>query len=936
MSNFAADATDPKQTEQLFRLHLELIEFSATHSTQEVLQKTLDQVGKLIASPIGFFHFVEEDQQTITLQIWSTRTMQEFCKAEGKGLHYSVDEAGVWADAIRYRKPIVHNDYASLPNRKGMPEGHAQVIRELVVPILRAGKVVAILGVGNRPTDYSEKDVEIVGYFADAAWEIANRKRAESALRASEERFRSFADDLPAMICEFLPDSTLTYANKAYAEYFGFTTAELIGRPFLDFLPEEARAETKNAYLSLTPEQPIEVHTNKVIKDGKVRWQEWRNRLLIDDQGNSSGQYQAIGVDITDRKQAEESLRESEERFRTVVEAAPDTIFIQTEGRFVYLNPTALSLFGVTDSNQLLGQFVVSYFHPDCRSQVDERIRLVNQEGQIAPRAVLKILRWGDGAAVDVEASAIPFVYNGKQGAIAFLQDITDRLRAERERAELHAQMQAQAEQITEIMEKVPEGVLLLDGSGQVLLANPAGVRDIETLGGVGVGQRLAYLGDIPLTELLAFGARGGPWREIRYGQRTFEAIARRTTRLLSHVSGASERWVLVINDVSYARDLNRQLLQQQRLAAIGQLAAGIAHDFNNILAVISLHVSMLTRATALGDRDRERLRVLDDQTSHAAQLIQQILDFSRRAVLERQPFDLGPFLKEQAKLLARTLPENIHVDLDCPPGQYVVMADAARIQQLVMNLAVNARDAMTKGGTLRLALSLQETPPRPDLPGGPWVRLTVADTGTGLSPEAQAHLFEPFFTTKPPGQGSGLGLAQVHGIVKQHGGEIAAHSVAGEGCTFTIYLPAEPTSPASPVDAPQQGAQKGGGETILIVEDNDVLREALCDIVEMLGYKVLCAGQGIEALAVLEAQPNTVDLVLSDMIMPEMGGDELLAAMHQRGLAVPMVILSGNPLNHDVTDMERKGLAGWLLKPPNLNELAQLLAQVLEQKNGK
>jgi CheY-like chemotaxis protein len=364
----------------------------------------------------------------------------------------------------------------------------------------------------------------------------------------------------------------------------------------------------------------------------------------------------------------------------------------------------------------------------------------------------------------------------------------------------------------------------------------------------------------------------------------------------------------------------------------VGQLAAGIAHDFNNILAVIALQAPMVARIPGLSERDQQRLKTIQQQVNRAAQLIQQILDFSRRAILERHPLDLNSFLTEQVNLLARTLPETIQVNLTRDPGTYMVQADPTRMQQMIMNLAFNARDAMPKGGTLHLTLAYGQERPRPHLPDGGWVRLTVADSGTGLSPEAQAHLFEPFFTTKPPGQGTGLGLAQVHGIVKQHGGEIEAHSVPGQGATFTIYLPAlmptqEPLEPALP------DVQTSDQVTILLVEDNPDLLNAMDDLMDVMGYHTFCARNGAEALAILEEQGEAIDLVLTDLVMPVMSGDDMLNALRDRGLTVPVVILSGYPMDSNMEWMKEKGVAGWMLKPPDPEQLDQLLIQAVRSR---
>jgi PAS domain S-box-containing protein len=632
---------------------------------------------------------------------------------------------------------------------------------------------------------------------------IGDLVRTENALEQSEDRFRVLADDLPALICEFLPDSVLTYVNRAYADYFETTPEALIGQPFLNFIPETERQKAQDAYLGLTPEQPVLRNIHQVLLNGEIRWQEWRDRAIF----NQAGQvlhYRSSGFDITEQK--------------------------------------------------------------------------------------------------EIEA----------------------------ERARFTAQIQAQAQQIAQILDTVPEGVILLDGAGRVLLANPAGQRDLNFLAGIAVGQELTHLGQMSLISLLASVGRGGSWHEIRQAKRIFQAIARPISTGVEVEDPTASQWVLVINDVTHARDLQNQVEHQQRLVAVGQLAAGIAHDFNNILAVMSLHLSLLNHSPDLAAGDHGRLETVVEQVGLASQLIQQILDFSRRAVLERRTMELAQFLDGQVKLLSRTLPENIEISLVHLSGSYTVLADPTRMQQVIMNLVVNARDAMPKGGLLRLSLSRQSTPPRPELADGSWICLSVADNGTGIPLDLLPHIFEPFFTTKSRQRGSGLGLAQVHGIVKQHNGEIDVQSTPGQGSTFTIYLP-EIRQAVEPAQAGEGGFQVGRGQTILVVEDNPVLLEVLAEIVQMLGYHVLEARHGAEALDLLQDQPHAIDLVLSDLIMPVMGGDDLLLAMRKQGMTVPMLILSGHPLEGELGQLKEKGLAGWLLKPVQVEDLSQLLAQTLD-----
>ncbi len=306
--------------------------------------------------------------------------------------------------------------------------------------------------------------------------------------------------------------------------------------------------------------------------------------------------------------------------------------------------------------------------------------------------------------------------------------------------------------------------------------------------------------------------------------------------------------------------------------------------------------------------------------------------------MLARQPLDLSPFLEESLKLLRRTLPESIALHFSHGADEYRVHADPTRMEQVIMNLVINARDAMLpqRGGELSIDLSrvADRDGMQCGLCGefmeGEWVRLTVTDTGSGIAPEVLPHIFEPFFTTKEVGQGTGLGLAQVYGIVKQHEGHLEVVTHLGAGSSFVIYLPLLALHAPRASHVQSQPSFQGQGETVLVVEDHATLRAALVDILQAMNYRSLQAANGREALALLEERADEIALVLSDLVMPEMGGQALFHALEERGLALPMVILSGHPMKHELKELQAQGLAGWLLKPPDVEQLGRLLAQAL------
>jgi signal transduction histidine kinase len=502
------------------------------------------------------------------------------------------------------------------------------------------------------------------------------------------------------------------------------------------------------------------------------------------------------------------------------------------------------------------------------------------------------------------------------------------------EREQLIAQIQEQAQRVRQIINTVPEGVFLLDTAGQVILANPLGKKDLQALAGVGVGDRLTHLGKRPLEELFS-PPPAGLWHELMAGERYFQTMARSI-----EAGPTTGGWVFVVRDMTQQHDVDRRIRQQERLAAIGQLAAGIAHDFNNIMATIMLYTQLTGRVEGLSDRDRERLATVNQQARHASRLIQQILDFSRGVELERAPLDLVPLLKEHVQLLKRTLPENIHIEIGGNlTEEYAVTGDPTRLQQVFMNLAVNARDAMPEGGSLRFAVArihvenLRDAP-LPEMLGDPrvvgdWIKIAVSDTGEGIPPEIMAHLYEPFYTTKAPGKGTGLGLAQVHGIVTAHEGYVDVTTKAGQGTTFVIYLPALMTPQ---VAVPQDAVRLASGQDrlILLVEDNAVTRNALMESLELLNYRVLTANNGEEALTLFAQHRDEIALVLSDMIMPEMGGRALLHALRAQSERVKMVILTGHPLQEELETLRAEGLDDWLLKPSSLERLSEVVARVL------
>ncbi|MCP4537528.1 MAG: response regulator, partial [Chloroflexi bacterium] len=635
-------------------------------------------------------------------------------------------------------------------------------------------------------------------------------------------------------------------------------------------------------------------------------------------------------------------------KLRKLFERSTDAIFLvdTKTGRYLDANRAAEIL-----TSRSVKEITTLTIHDITPANARERLKTVQQTLKETTDLGQVVYQRPDGTERLVLLSAIPIQDNLVFG---LAHDITERVQVEKERELLLAQIRVQALQMQGIIDTVPEGVLLLDADGRVMLANPVAKQDLLTLVGqdiISTHAPITRLGDRSLAELLTSPPAKGLWHETKADDRIFEIIARpmmpaADSRLST--DSQSENWVMVINDVTRERVARGHQHRQERLAAVGQLAAGIAHDFNNMLTVIMLYTHQLTRQEQPSDITVSAAEIIINESKRASKLVGQILDFSRRSSLEISPMDLKPFIKETVRVLERTLPENIRLYLDVggkePTTPFIVKGDPTRIQQVLMNLVVNARDAMPQGGDLRIELTCIElrpgdTPPRIEmlpegLPEGEWICMSVSDTGAGIPPHVMDHIFEPFFSTKGPGEGTGLGLAQVHGIVGAHAGHIGIETELANdgigGTTFRIYLP----SSKGKQDATEEKVStisQGQGETILLVEDNENLREGGNKLLKSLGYRVLTGANGHEALMLYQSMKG-IDLVITDIVMPEMGGKELVIELRKINPDLKVLAVTGYIVDKDMQELRDAGFSNVVYKPFEVDKLAQVIRRTLDE----
>ena len=573
-------------------------------------------------------------------------------------------------------------------------------------------------------------------------------------------------------------------------------------------------------------------------------------------------------------------------------------------------------------------------------------------------RAVIRDVE-GGRLDVPVEASGTAEIRELARGFDAMLSRLRQsREDAERRATELQASNAELAREVAErgaaehrlrrqamIVANLHEAVALLDAEGRVVEWNPAAAA----LLGHGAERRVAG----PASELfrpeareglaqaLAEARREGRWEGVLEAQHEDgEAVPCEVAVIALPAELAEANLVLVFRDLSERAQLEAQLRQAQKMEAVGRLAGGVAHDFNNLLTVISGYCDLLLGRQGLEETVRGPVSTIRDAARRATSVTSQLLAFSRRQVMVYRVLDLSEVVSRVDDLLRRILGEHVQVVTRRAPRLWPVRADPTQLEQVMMNLAVNARDAMPRGGTLSLELSNVEldvafVERHPGARPGPHVCLAVSDTGTGMAPEALAHLFEPFFTTKEAGKGTGLGLATVYGIVKQSGGYVAVESEADRGTTFRVYLPRHGDG-AEPEAERERGpeALPGGTEVVLVVEDDDIVRRLAVTMLAGRGFEVLEARNAGEALLIAERRTGPLHLLLTDVVMPHMGGGELARRMASLRPDTRVLFFSGYTDDEGLLEGIRDVDVAFLPKPFTSEALARKVREVLDAKH--
>ena len=722
----------------------------------------------------------------------------------------------------------------------------------------------------------------------------------DRAVNESSELFRVVAETASDAIISIDQDSVILFANQAAERIFGYSLAEILGRQVTSLMPEYLRhlykaavhnyVKTGQKHMSWTglqltglhksgAEIPLEISFGEHVRDGKHI-------------------FTGILRDISERSRFERELRHSQEKYAKMIHSSPDAITLRSlpDRRYIEINQGFVRLTGYT-AEEVIGKTPAELGIWSDDASHAEILENLRRDGEV--RELEFAFRTKTGELRYATVSAVRLTIGSDSCMLSISRDITERRRIEQDLRQSEARFAS-------LVQDAPYGIYRVTLEGQFLQVNPALVR---MLGYESEAELLAsniqtdvYAEPEFRKQLIDNYWRDKDFRDVeaRWKRKSGEQIVVRLSgRPVERAGGEVAYFEVFAEDITERRSLERQLLQSQKMDAIGRLAGGVAHDFNNLLGVILGQTELLQADFENNPSVRRRAEVIDQSARRAAELTKQLLAFSRQQFIEPRVVDTNAVFRDMEKLLNRLIGEDVELTIHLHANAGNIRIDPSQLEQILLNLAVNSRDAMPHGGKLILetaSVELDEAYARQHLGAraGDFVMLVISDTGTGMNPQTMARIFEPFFTTKTEGRGTGLGLSTVYGIVKQNNGYIMPYSEVGHGTTFRICFPRVRESPELRDRKSNQEGFAKGCETILVVEDEGALRELARELLEANGYKVIEAEHGKKAIQLVEHSQTSIDLLLTDVVMPDMGGQQLAKRLRELRPGLRVLYMSG------------------------------------------
>lgn len=772
-----------------------------------------------------------------------------------------------------------------------------------------------------------------------AAEDSADRRREQETLAESELKFRMAFQTSPDSInLNRLSNGMYIDVNEGFTKLMGYTREETIGRTPVELNIWHNPQDRKRLVRGLLQDGWVEnMEAEFRRKNGDIGIGLMSARRL---QLNGEEIILSITRDITERKQFENALRESEERYRQIVESSTEAILVRSGDRITYANPAAVNLFRAGHERELIGKCYLDLVHPDDRPESAARIEKGVNELWIAPPRPHRVLTV-DGQVVHVESSGVPIRFQGEIHLFGMLRDITDRKQAEETLIETEKKYRELADSLPQVIFEVDlEGNLTYLNSNAYTLF---GYSREEVRPGFNVLEAFVPEDRERVARDIIQNVQGEKVPRREYTARKKDGstfpVAIHANRVWRGQTPVGVRGILI--DLTPNRraeeekkKLEAHLQQAQKMEAIGALAGGIAHDFNNILSAIIgyTELAMLNDASAACAAELDQALIA---ANRAKDLIKQILAFSRQTDEQRVPVKVGTVVKEANKFLRATIPSTIEMDLRIPETSGAVLANSVELHQIIMNLCTNAVHAIgERAGRVEVEVQNVEITQAEkrnfiELDPGAFVRLSVKDSGCGMTPDVFERIFDPYFTTKEKGVGTGLGLAVVHGIVTKSGGAIKVESKPGWGTTFHVYLPR--VDRTLPHKAEPTGSLAVGSERVLFVDDEKMLVDIGGKLLERLGYRVASRTSPLEALELFRAKPEHFDIVITDQTMPGMTGEALAKELMRIRPDIPIVVCTGYSHGMDPERARQRGIRAFVMKPILIQDLAAAIRKALE-----
>ena len=759
------------------------------------------------------------------------------------------------------------------------------------------------------------------------------RKRAEEALRDSEQFMISVFESIQDGISVLNPDLSIRHVNGVMKKWYS-ENLPLEGKKCFECYHNANRPCNPCPTLRCLESGKTEKDIVVGLSDSDIEWIELFSYPIKDPNSEKITGVVEFVRDITELKQAQEENFKRQQYLESVFYHAPDAIVtMDSEHRIVDWNRGAVNMFGYT-LEEVIGVQLDDLLAPgESHIEASGKTRHVLSGQRVEAFETERYRK--DGTPLRVIATGSPIMVDGViKGVVAVYTDITDRVRAENALKESEQKFRT-------LVQQSPFGIALIKKDGRYQYANPEfrnmfgyTIEDIPTND---VWFRKAYPDKAYRNMVVqTWKADLKQTADEQSRPRTFTVTCKNGSRKDIHfrpVTMENMDQFVIYEDITEKTKLEQQLQHTQKFEAIGTLAGGIAHDFNNLLMGIQGRASLMSVDLEPSHPDSEHIKAIEDYIRSATDLTKQLLGFAQGGKYEVRPIDINELLLESATMFGRTKKEiRIHTKLQNPPP--VVAADLRQIEQVLLNLYVNAWQAMPDGGELYLEtkiVTLDDVYCKPyQAKSGRYANVSVTDTGIGMDKSICQRIFDPFFTTKEKARGTGLGLSSAYGIIKNHAGIIAVYSEVGQGTTFNIYLPV--SNEEAYRDVPTETELVKGSETVLIVDDEEMVIKVAQAMLEKLGYRVVVAKDGEQAVDTVKRKGDDIDLVILDLIMPGIKGDKAFDLIHEIQPAMPVILSSGYSLNGQAHDIMQRGCNGFIQKPFNIFELSQKVRKILDE----